>query len=848
MASCTFRVSSTQCWIYPPQTYTGYDGIHKTRNHWYNGHSVLSRRGYRCYQGGNSQMDGRFNGNMMSFFFFRVNGNGNTINDWIRSIGGAGKITRITMRVYCGDSMRSSMKAQICVTPYWSPELKWGQGGISECPYDSYDQIGIRKITTQYFAEKQFTTVDLTSWKYDIASNQSICLYAPGAYNRDNSVWGWVAGELYPDKSPVLTIEYNDNSAPRTPSIQIHTRIGSHGYITPNLDFSVISNGDPDNNLGGSPYSYILYNQNGEEIYGNRWTSQNRFQYDLSSYRGQTVKIRGRIQDGEELSASKDINIYINSQSYWRSNERAAWFSYGVNNSIFEENVTLNWNRAYDDQPEHNKNLRYRIYVQKGNDIGPTGDVWENAIVEGLTGTSYTFNATNMTTLSGKRITINKGERVYFSIWANDGLEWSINRATSEWIYREKPPSRPSNISPNSGHWEDNVTVSWSASSGINGSYIVKYKVYLCDKNNVQIRSYETSNTSIICNDLTAIARGDKFFFRVIAVDNMGKDSDPGETSWLIRNGYPSTPSNFNPNPNQQWFKNSIPLAWGASRDPDGDEVKYDVFYNVNGGTFIPLTKGISSTYCTHDISGYSPGTQFNYYVEAYDTFGVRSWKAYTSTQPKVNIPPTNPTILLPQTDRAIYSRNPRITFKINNSQTGKNVKVIIKVNGYEYNSVDHNYLFNKQWYGNEEGMFIIPNDKPLNYSKTNNIEMKTFDGLDYSTSVTTNIPVEAPTVNKIAESEDRLIKADELNKIRQMINKNRFAYTLSEIDWYNGVDINNKILYKYFDQAHDKIFELMTFLNNKTEVPNLKRDTNIDKTKINKAYFNELLNIIIKP
>lgn len=873
MATQYFKVSSTQDWIYPPFSYNGYgDNNIGTRPvagyKWNRGHSVPDRRGVRCYQGGNTQMDGKYNGNMMSFFFFRVNGNGTRLHDWIKAIGGASKITRITLKVYCNRTFYSQMRAQICASPFWNPENPWNGGlnfdsvwndssahdayGLQGCPNDSYSGTFMKHIKTQNISRESWASIDLTGAKYDVAKCQSLALYVPRAYDRDNQAWGWVNGYLKRSNSqersplaPTLEIDYIDNSAPNAPTIRVNSAVGSHGYTVPGLDISVISNGDPDNNLDSSPYSYILYNQSGSQIHNHDWTSGNRYTYDLSGYRGQTVKIKGQVRDTYGLIGENYLNVYINSQPYWGNT--GIWFSNGVSNNIYKGNVTLNWNSAYDPQPEHNRNLRYRVYVQKENDNGPAGDVWDNAIAESLTGTSFTIDARNMVTLSGKRITVNRGEKIYFSVWAHDGLEWSSNRAVSSWIYREKPPTKPVLISPNSGHFENGITVSWSGSSGVNGTTVVKYKAYLCDKNYNQIRSYETTSTSFVCNDLTAIARGDKFFFRVVAIDNLGTESEPLESSWLIRNSYPTTPTNFNPSPNQQWFKNNIPLAWGISRDPDNDAVKYDVFYNVNGGGYTPLTLGISETYCNHNISQYAPGTKFNYYIEAFDTFGIRSWKAYTSTQPQVNIPPVAPTILLPQMNRTIYCKTPRITFRINNNQTGKKVKVIMNINGKEYNSVDNVNLFNKQWYGAEEGMFIIPNERPLNYSKNNHVEMKVFDGLDYSSPVATNIPVEVLTVDKILEDEDRIIKADELNKIRQMINKNRFAYNLSEISWFEGVAPSNKILFKYFDQSNTKISELISFLNNKTNAPHLKRDSEIKETKINKAYFNKLLDMISK-
>ena len=847
MATNVFHVSSTQCWIYPPQSYTGYDGIYKKKNHWYNGHSVLSRRGYRCYQGGNSLLDGNFNGNMMSFFFFRDSSTRNTLRQWISSIGGYQKITRITLRVYCGDAYYSSMKGQICVTPYWSPEGKWGSGGISECPYDSYDAIGIRKITTAYFTEKAYTDVDLTPWARDIADNESICLYAPGAYNRDNSVWGWVAAEKYGGQSPTLTIDYNDNSAPYAPTVRINNHADTYGYINPYLDFNVVSNGDPDNNLSSSPYSFVLFNQNGGQIHNNDWVSNNHFSYDLSQYRGQTVKIRGQIRDSDGLHTNTDVNVYINSLPYFNAGSYISAPG-GVVGTIFQDRITLSWPRANDGQWQHNNNLRYSIYCQKGDDRGPGADNSSNCIASNLTSTSHSFDARSMSTTSGGTINVAKGERVYFSVWVTDGLEWSANRITSAWLYREKPPTSPSNVTPTSGHYESSVNVSWSASSGHNGATISRYLLRLLNKDNSVVREYSINGTSTTCNDLHLIPRGQNFKFKVTAVDSLNNESEPGYSGTLRRNSAPTAPSNFKANSDSKYFKNSIPLVWAASRDIDGDEVKYDIFYNVNGGAFTPLAKGVTSTFINHDIRPFEAGTTFNYYIEAFDTFGVRSNKVYIQISPMVNIPPEAPDILLPYNNRNMYCNTPRIVFKVKSSITKKRVKAIVRVNGVEYNSVTNSTMFNKQWYEDREvGMFLVPNDRVLNYSKTNSIEIKTDDNMDSSKPTSINIPVSALTVNKIQPDENRFILANELNSIREMINSNLFAYGKPEVKWYSGVDIGAPVLLKHFDQAYTSIYGLTNFINNHTDAYHMKRIYDATKDKVNKEYVNTILDMISK-
>ena len=87
----------------------------------------------------------------------------------------------------------------------------------------------------------------------------------------------------------------------------------------------------------------------------------------------------------------------------------------------------------------------------------------------------------------------------------------------SQWLYREQPPTSPSNVAPTSGHYESSVKVSWSQSSGSNGSYVEMYRVGLVDKTDSIIKSYNIAETSFTCNDISAITRGESFKFCVTA-------------------------------------------------------------------------------------------------------------------------------------------------------------------------------------------------------------------------------------------------------------------------------------------------------------------------------------------
>lgn len=841
MASTTLTIQSSETWIYPPKTYTGVDWVYRPANTWTKNHSDPDRRARR-YQAGNDTTDGDFNGNMMSHFHFSTGGK--SMKSFISSIGGPSKITSIKLVVTCGHAYYSSMDLRVCLGPYWDTSSYHGKKS------DTYDGLGIKHLTTVNIAKGATRTIDLTAYKNYFSSYETITMYVPGAYNKDYQAYGWIYGHSSATEyqKPKLIIDYVTNTAPRTPGITVNTASDGLGYIKPSLNVSMVNNGDPDNNIHSTPYYFQLYNQSGQYIREFGWQSSNNFTYDASAYRGQSLKIRAVIRDTEGLMAETSKTVYINSIPYWSnhgSEANAISYTNGVVNGVYRDNITISWPRATDAQ---NQTIKYNVYCQIGTSSGAGGDTSSTCIAEGLTGTSYSLDATS---IKGKSIP--KGERIYFSVWAHDGLESSSYRIVSSWIYREKPPTAPTNVAPRSGHYESSVNVSWSQSSGANGSYVQFYRVGLIDNSDSIIKSWNVAETSFTCNDIASlIGRGQPFKFKVVAVDNLGNDSEGAYSGTLKRNSAPSDPKNFKLNTTSIYVKNKVPLIWNASTDADGDAIKYNIAYNINNGSFQYLAKGLANTSYTHDISSLSAGSVINYYVEAYDTFNIYSNKVYIATKPQVNIPPSKPSFLLPYENRTLYTNVPRITFKVGESYNEQNMKIIINVNGKEYSSDKDISYFDKSTYSSgSQGMFIIPDSAPLSYSNNNSLIIKAFDGIDYSGESTRKLSCEALVVNK--KSTGDLITANDINSLKAMINANRFAYGLSEISWTDGFLQSNKtsVQKKYFDQAINAIYDLNVFINDKTSSASLKRvytkDVLQTNSIISKNVFNNMYDIIKK-
>lgn len=833
MATMTLNLSDGQTWIYPALSYTGYDGVKKTKNHWYKGHSVMSRRGKYCYQGGLSDSDGHYNGNMLSIFLFK-DSSGRTLKNAIKAIGGSSKITKITLKMYVSSGYGGYFTPRICFTPYWDTSSLTGKSA------DSYDGLGFKHIlTTGSLKKSAWHNIDLTNYKSNLDTYESLAFYLPGAYNAKNSSYGAIHAQLE-SNPPQLIIEYNTNSAPNAPTVSITSTKDSHGYISSDLKFTVRSNGDPDNNLHSSPYNYQLYNQNGALIKEGGWTSSNSFSYNLENYRGQTVKVRGIIRDTEGLTAYSDTNVYINTRPYWKNisaNAQRITFTSGLTSGVFLNEVTMTWPQATDDQSQHSGNLRYSVYAQVGSDKGASGDTSANCVASNLTGTSLTINAANMS-----KVPVPRGERVYFSVWVTDGLENSSYRITSAWISRELPPVRPGDITAYGNHFESSISISWAPASSPSGLPFYYYIQLRRTSNDEFIRSYDSAENSFTCNDLHLIPRGAGFYFKIWTIDVNGTGSEATSSGTYWRNDSPTNPRNFRVNANTLFFKDNIPLIWSPSHDSDGDTVRYDVYYSANNSSYRPLVKGTLATGAIHDVSSFQAGTKFNYYVEAYDPFDVYSGRTYIKEMPQKSVPPEAPSIVLPYNNKTLYSNAPRIVFRTDKIYNTSSAKVIITVNGVTYDSNVNPELFNKSSYGaNEEGMFSIPEDAPLNYSKRNSITIKVNDGVEDSTPKEYNYEVAYPLVNKISENEQRFIIADDCKKIRTMIDTNRNAYGMNDSKWKDEIIKGNTILKKHFDEMYSNVYEIRSMLNSKFNIRE-------GRSLISKKIPNDIIDIILKP
>lgn len=846
MATTQMRLESTQTWIYPALNYLGYDNVRKKKNHWYKGHSQTSKRDKYCYQGGTANSDGKYNGNMLSFIFF--DHNGQTQRQFFSGIG-TDKISRITLRLTGYHAYNSSFNAKICLTPFWWSSSNWGSGGIHECPHDSYSAMGILHLRTVTIARNGVVDIDLTPYKHHFNNYESLCIYAPGAYNKDNSAYGAVYGHKDSgSKAPRLTVEYSTNSAPHAPTIRVNNQKDAHGYITPALNFSVLSNGDPDNNIHSNyPYSYDLRNQNGDRFHDHGWESNNTFYHGLHELRGQTVKITGWIRDNNDLRAVSSTNVYINSLPKWNNkyDEQLVKYDSGVENSVFKNNIAISWPRASDRESAHNSNLVYSVYYQKGDDRGPAGDQDGNKLRHKIT--------TNHTTITADELKnkVGAGERIYFSVWAYDTLECSEHRIVSSWIYKDSPPGKPSNIAPTGGHYESGIKVTWAKSSSSDGTHIDHYVISMQKENGEEVRRYTSKEPVLNCNDVGLIPRGQKFKFKIYSVNNFGTNSEPGYSNLLIRNSAPTKPGAFRPNSNAITFKNNIPLIWNPSSDVDGDAIKYNIYYSVNGGGYQTLSTGISGVSYNHDISRFNPGTKFNYYLEAYDTFNIFSEKIFISTQVSVNVPPEKPSILLPIQNRVLYTREPRIIFKTGNVFNDNRVKFIVNINNVRYDSSVNTTLFNKSSYGKyEEGMFMVPSSAPLNYSKENIIQIKVLDSMDESEVSKYIIGVDASLENEIGAQDHVLIDDGMINSIKRMINKNRFAYNLKEISWTNIEENKSLVSKTIFDQFINASFELNEHLNSKAKNDILKRNYQKPATNlfVQKSIINTIITTVKKP
>ena len=144
------------------------------------------------------------------------------------------------------------------------------------------------------------------------------------------------------------------------------------------------------------------------------------------------------------------------------------------------------------------------------------------------------------------------------------------------------------------------------------------------------------------------IARGQNFKYAVQAIDSFGETSDVYYSNNFIRNRAPSAPGAISiVNAEIKTFETTT-VKWGASTDPDGDSLTYELQFSPNGIDWSNLILGTPDTNYSHVIGDIVNGSVNSCYyrVRAKDEHEIYSpWTQ--SSQLNINSAPDVPVVTL---------------------------------------------------------------------------------------------------------------------------------------------------------------------------------------------------------
>lgn len=558
---------------------------------------------------------------------------------------------------------------------------------------------------------------------------------------------------------------------------------------------------------------------------------------DLEVNRGEKVRFWIEPGDFQEWSGTKYGYVEV-SRNVIPSFPSGAEINTSVNNNAFNNvfdgpiNITLPKAIDPDDQP-----INYRLYWKQSSD-------W-NYIATYDTLDLYSIDLTRY---------INSGETIQLGVIANDTLEDSgpTPGVVSKVMRKNSMPSKPNDITivssthlDNDDHYETIDYITWKEVLQFNGKPMHHYNVqmlgYRRNENVPYItRNYESSTNVFDKVEFGLLNRGDKFRFSVSSVDQYGQESPAFYSNYYYKNSAPAAPKNFMAIGSGFNFKNTITLTWDKSTDIDGDTIRYKLYFSRNRGSFEMIQSNIAQNSYTHDISSLNAGDTLGYKIIAYDKYGVQSPEAYVKNchELYINLPPTGNTYLYPN-ENTIYSNKPRIIFRTGGGN--KTLTIFITLNGTNYSSSSSASCFSKTNYNGNEYVVFIP-ETPLHVG-LNDILIKTFDGIDYSTPISKTINYNEPTVSKISDRNDIYISAERYNSLKHMIDSTIKAYGESSLCSYNPIANQTLISNNLFLDLYNKILAINKKIN--TNYPGLNRYPEQYPSSQNEKIFKSVNNII---
>jgi|GEM_PF-351621 len=218
---------------------------------------------------------------------------------------------------------------------------------------------------------------------------------------------------------------------------------------------------------------------------------------------------------------------------------------------------------------------------------------------------------------------LSKGTTYYWKVVAKDGRggvaesdKWSFTTVTDP---ANNPPSKPNTPIPASGGINQSVDVNLKWKCTDPDGDPLKYDVYFGSNPSPSLVSYEQSSNTF---DPGTLSKGTTYYWKVVAKDGRGGVTESDKWSFKTvpdpTNNAPAKPGTPAPEDGAVDQAVDVNLGWTCT-DPDGDPLKYDVYFGSNSNPSLVSYEQPASSY---DPGTLLKGTAYYWKVVAKDGRG----------------------------------------------------------------------------------------------------------------------------------------------------------------------------------------------------------------------------------
>lgn len=248
------------------------------------------------------------------------------------------------------------------------------------------------------------------------------------------------------------------------------------------------------------------------------------------------------------------------------------------------------------------------------------------------------------------------------------------------------PPTMPPSITyPNTINGGETITISWGASTDQENN-LAGYEVEGTYNGSTWFQVYKAAQPNTRTTTALVEYGQNTITYRVRAYDttNLYSDWKIGNTVTIVNNQAPTIPASITV-PATVVAGQAVVIKWGASTDPDGDAVSYELQRQVNGGSFtvVGTTAGLNYT----DTIG-SDWTTVVYRVRAKDAKGAYSgFRTAPSRTVTQNRTPTIQCEYQNDQDLGIKSETFSFTYSVNDEDASDTLTVREYLDGAQIKS-----------------------------------------------------------------------------------------------------------------------------------------------------------------